>query len=62
MKDWRDKPVVVIWSKKGKTERFPSKKTAAEKLGTSVSHVSRLIESGHVYQRGDDICWLDEGI
>ncbi len=59
--DRRAKPVVVIWLNGDKgNERYESKHDAALALGTSVSHLSRLIETGRAYRVGDRLCCVDE--
>ncbi len=59
--DGNCKPVVIILVAGGKgNESFEFMRSAAEAVGTSVSHLARLIESGDVFKRGTDWCCVDE--
>ncbi len=53
------KPVLVIWIGEA-SEVHPTKVAAAKALGTSTTHLSRLIESGGVYRVGNRLCCVDE--
>ncbi len=54
------RPVLIIWSDGKGSQVCDSKKDAATVLGTSVSHIYRLIESRKRFRRGDRYCFVDE--